>query len=295
MHYAMNAYDLSFAPVAAPQSSNTQGWCFGRPPGIAPEQWPLDPHSGYPLCHGFTLLLPEEYRVHGEGSVALSFFSVAAEHNDGGPISTPGVKELILSPTEKLPSRSEYLEFWTHARNEHPKLFRMQDQLGCAYAVLLLTDDEYHGPICDVPEIVDNPFLRNTPRPGWVEPKNEKSIWWDMYLGVIEDTGFGLKDVAVVRFPEPIAFSASKREDPNAGKSVTDPDYESRLDANYEWKEWACSLASNHIGGTMDAVQAPPKFSPFFIGFDEFFGGFNFGGGTAQLDFKLMKFSWDCG
>lgn len=72
-------------------SPGNKGWCFGLPPGINQEQWPLDPNTGYPLMHGFTLLLPEEYRVHGVEVVALSFFAVAFDH---GEQSTKEIREL---------------------------------------------------------------------------------------------------------------------------------------------------------------------------------------------------------
>ncbi|WP_247771805.1 hypothetical protein [Bradyrhizobium sp. 192] len=70
------AYDLQMLgrPV---DRARDQGWVFGLPPGITSAQWPLDPVTGYPLIHGFTLLLPEDYRVHGADIVALSFFATA--------------------------------------------------------------------------------------------------------------------------------------------------------------------------------------------------------------------------
>ncbi|WP_252153511.1 hypothetical protein [Escherichia coli] len=77
----MHAYDLTLLPHPIRENMpRQQGWCFGLPPGITPEQWPLDPNNGFPLNHGFTLLLPEDYRIYGPGIVALSFFAVAPEH-----------------------------------------------------------------------------------------------------------------------------------------------------------------------------------------------------------------------
>jgi hypothetical protein len=64
----------------------------------------------------------------------------------------------------------------------------------------------------------------------------------------------------------------------------------------YRDHEWAKNHKPNHIGGTMRPVQATPEFSPYYIGFEEYFGGYNFGaGGNAQLDFLEMKFDWACG
>jgi len=45
----------------------------------------------------------------------------------------------------------------------------------------------------------------------------------------------------------------------------------------------------------MRPVQNVPDFSPYYIGFEEEFGGYNFGGSNAQLDFRDMRFDWACG
>jgi hypothetical protein len=92
----MKAYDLHLRTHAVDRASPANhGWCFGLPPGIRPEQWPLDPTTGHPLMHGFTLLLPDEYRVHGPEIVALSFFAIAPDHTEApegpdglGPVNT---------------------------------------------------------------------------------------------------------------------------------------------------------------------------------------------------------------
>ena len=64
---------------------------------------------------------------------------------------------------------------------------------------------------------------------------------------------------------------------------------------NHREYDWAKNHGLNHIGGTMRPNQAVPAMSPFCIEFEEDFGGYNFGGGNAQLDFKDMKFDWACG
>ncbi|WP_299970095.1 hypothetical protein [uncultured Roseobacter sp.] len=290
----MKAYDLIIMPGRSPRDAGMQGWCFGLPPGIEPEQWPLDPCSGYPLCHGFTLRLPEEYRIHGPEIVGLSFFAVAAEHNDGAPVTTPRLANTILNPPPQPPAERALLPFWTHAMNAHPRLARMTDILGCAYAMILLTEAELDGPFCDVPEVIDSPLLRPTPTPGWISME-ATSTWTNIYLsaaGRLPSRG----DVTARAEASAVAFVKKPRlTDPNAGKAVTDPSYEDRLTETFALKPWLQDLAVNHIGGTMDAVQAEPSFGRHYIGFDEFFGGFNFGGGTAQLDFEQMAINWSCG
>jgi hypothetical protein len=59
------AYNIEILQEEGRGGSDSHGWCFGLPPGISPKQWPLDPLTGYPLVHGFTLRLPEDYRCHG--------------------------------------------------------------------------------------------------------------------------------------------------------------------------------------------------------------------------------------
>ena len=70
MQLPKHAYDIEMLTRSADGGAGSHhGWCFGLPPGISPQQWPLDPRSGYPLMHGFTLLLPDDYRVHGPKSL----------------------------------------------------------------------------------------------------------------------------------------------------------------------------------------------------------------------------------
>ena len=59
---------------------------------------------------------------------------------------------------------------------------------------------------------------------------------------------------------------------------------------------WAKAFTETHIGGTMKPYQAHPSpaFSPLFVGFTEAVGGFNFGGGTAQLDLDQLRLEWAC-
>ena len=45
----------------------------------------------------------------------------------------------------------------------------------------------------------------------------------------------------------------------------------------------------------MRPVQGVPEMTPFYVEFEEYLGGYNFGGGNAQLDFRDMRFDWACG
>src|SRR5258708_12515876 len=99
--HPMKAYDIEMLTRSTDPARN-HGWCFGLPPGISPQQWPLDPANGHSLMHGFTLLLPEDYRVHGPEIVALSFFATPPDHNDGRPATLLAVSKSL--PTPELPS-----------------------------------------------------------------------------------------------------------------------------------------------------------------------------------------------
>ncbi|MBF2974035.1 hypothetical protein HKT52_31315, partial [Pseudomonas aeruginosa] len=149
----MKAYDIEIVNDAAHAGEANHGWCFGLPPGIRPEQWPLDPDTGYPLMHGFTLLLPEDYRVHGPEIVALSFFSLAPDQNDGGPTSVDGIREMLIDPPAQPPADAELRPFWEAGRNSHPRLHRMEDILGGAYALILLDAAEFSGAPCQPPAL----------------------------------------------------------------------------------------------------------------------------------------------
>jgi hypothetical protein len=45
----------------------------------------------------------------------------------------------------------------------------------------------------------------------------------------------------------------------------------------------------------MTPVQSTPRFSPFYIEFEEYMGGYNFGTGNCQLDFLNVELDWACG
>ncbi|NYF23131.1 hypothetical protein HDC36_004621 [Xanthomonas sp. JAI131] len=303
----MQAYDIALDDWrSGPPTRDSDGWCFGLPPGIRPAQWPLDPHSGYPMLHGFTLRLPADYRVHGADVVALSFFATSLDHNDGGPIGGPdGMEDVVDAPSPLPPDDAALLPFWERARQAHPRLSRMRDILGCAYAVILLSQDEADGPPCPPPPLVDSPLQHVLAVPQW--------------FGAGAAAGFAAWERREMPLPEardphtvhrPFKLSA-RANDPNAGKppreyfgdTPGDGDYQPFhywLDGeiateNYREHDWAAGHAANHLGGTMRPVQNVPEFSPYYIGFEEEFGGYNFGGGNAQLDFKDMQFDWACG
>jgi len=280
------AYDLQMLDRPA-ERARDQGWVFGLPPGISSEQWPLDPVTGYPLMHGFTLKLPDDYRVHGEDVVAVSFFATAPDHNNGGAPDNPEIREAVA------------------ARPAHPRLSRMTDILDYEYAAMLLTKAEYDGAFATPPAPLS---LATADRPRWLDVGGA-SAFHESAAGYAKKM---LPSIPRTDLVENRAIVLTARaDDPNAGRGPRDTHvkqgsptgyqpYYYYIDGvvsrdNFRLHDWGKDHAPNHLGGTMRPCQAVPEMSPFYIEFEEYFGGYNFGGGNAQLDFRDMKFDWACG
>lgn len=312
------AYDLEILPHRVPaEGPRGQGWCFGLPPGIAASQWPRDPHNGFPLQHGFTLLLPPDYRCHGPEIVALSFFGTAFDHNDGGPTVNRPLAEMLRA--EAPPEDPALAALHAAMRAVHPRCHRMRDILGCDYAVVLLTQAEFDGPFCPPPQDPAPPATPKVKPPAWLATGAAWAFWDMGRPGARDDSPASAYRRGLIG-PDPlpevgenraIAWSPRAR-DPNAGRppreyfGQTPPEgaYVPHFywqdgvveEANYRVHDWAESHRPCHIGGTMRQVQGVPEgFGPVYIGFEEYFGGWNFGGGNAQLDFGTMRFDWACG
>ena len=279
------AYDLQMLDRPVDRTRD-HGWVYGLPPGIASEQWPLDPVSGYPLMHGFTLLLPEDYRVHGPDIVAVSFFATAPDHNDGGAPDDPEIREAVL------------------ARTPHPRLSRMTDILDYEYAALLLSRAEYEGAFATPPAPL---ALATAERPRWLDVGGASAF--HEAAAPYARKMFAAPPRADLRETRAIALTP-RANDPNAGKGPQDGDTRNNPATGYQpyyyfvggvtngdnfrLHEWVKDHAPNHLGGTMRPMQLEPEMSPFYIEFEEYLGGYNFGGGNAQLDFRDMKFDWAC-
>ncbi len=267
------AWDMSPDPGLDIRDDAASGWVFGTPPGIKPEQWPLSPNTGYPMQHGFTLLLPEDYRVRGEGIVAIAFFGEPPEHSKGSPKINEGARDLVLGleePDDDHPPSRLLVE---HAQQAHPRLHRFEDILEGAFAIIDLTQEDFDGPLCPLPDLCAHEMFEDLERPRFAGTD--------------------------ARAPEAIRLTR-RENDPNVGlvpieSADEEDDYEDRFDEETcDLKEWATKLGENHIGGTAQPFQAYPELSPFYIEFSEDFGDFNFGEGNAQLCLKTLTFDWAC-
>ncbi len=310
-----HAYDIEL--LTAPPDRGAEdhhGWCYGLPPGLTPEQWPLDPITCYPLNHGFTLLLPEDYRIHGPEIVALSFFATAIGDGTNDSVRTlPEAKEAILGEGDEISGDPDLAEFRRLVAGKHPRLHYMQDLEYNYFAVILLTQDEFDGPLCQPPILRDNRFRDRYQAPDWLEMGSGYAFFrlngglWDPECEKYLTRLFGEKPEKKPDWSRGLKWSR-RASDPNAGKPPEEPAEGSRrvgYQSYFFWEDgivdndhfriydWAKDHKLDHIGGTMRPAQATPAFSPYYIGFEEYLGGYNFAGnGCAQLDFRDMKFDW---
>jgi hypothetical protein len=309
------AYNLELLHEEGRRGPHRHGWCFGLPPGISPEQWPLDPLTGYPLVHGFTLRLPSDYRCHGPDITGLSFFAPCLDHSDGGTTPDEAIQAAMTGAA--APDDERYRPFWTAARNSHPRLHRLTDILGDSFAVILLSDDELNGPLCQPPDATAARTLSCHPAPRWLHTGSGYAFFgWQIGTSLCgkPEEHFMFKILGAV--PEPrldwsraLKWSA-RANDPNAGKAPEDSSVAQKMSGyqqpyyfeggvikaeRYRKHAWTADHADDHIGGTMQPIQAVPRFSPFYIEFNEYLGGYNFGTGNCQIDFLNMQLDWACG
>ncbi|SHM96290.1 hypothetical protein SAMN05216593_10511 [Pseudomonas asturiensis] len=299
------AYDLvrdpqQRLPATGRGAEWSGGWSLGLPPGITTEQWPLSPIMGHPLRHAFTLYVPQPYRKQGAERVAFCLF-VDDQMEELSPSSE--VEDFFDSPLLSTPPDDEaLLPFWTHRHARHASHFDMTDILGTHYVAIWLTQAEFDGALCNPPDLRDNPLLTGTP--GWLDKsyadhyryatvRNHDAEAYSWLAG--EGCAAGL-DTA-------FAIKAQVREDdPNVGKPPREWDDEcehSGYIRPYVTEEGeALGLDRfanrNHLGGTMYPVQGYPEFGPYYLEFEEDFGGFNFGSGNCQIDLEKMELDWAC-
>lgn len=302
------AYDLELLQRPPARGTDTDhGWCYGLPPGIADNQWPLSPFDGFPMQPCFTLRLPEQYRAKGPEYVAITLFA-DQQHDEPREVAT--VAAYLNAEIVERPSDPSLIPYWNYLQNRHPMEFRMKDVIEHNFAAIWLTEAEFAGPLCRPPHLADNPLLQKNAPPPWVEKGSARAAF-DLHVGSYDDVNeiahkywyrlFG-------RVPEighgAYAIGLTVREgDPNVGKPPRDhhlhTDELGAYIAPYTEEAEPYNLASlsgrNHLGGTMFPCQWTPKFSATYLEIEQHFGGLNFGGGNGQLDLETMEFEWACG
>ncbi|WP_028694070.1 DUF7256 domain-containing protein [Pseudomonas cremoricolorata] len=295
------AYDLLRAPHShLPHSARgaewAGGWSLGLPPGISTAQWPLSHSMGHPLRHAFTLWLAPQYRTQGQDYVALSLF-VDDQYEE-----LPDCAEVQAFFAAPLPAQAPddptLLALWQHRQGRHPRQFDMSDILGTHYAALWLTQAEFDAGLCQPPRLPAAPWLGDEPQ--WLE---QDYVTYFHGLQVRNPgqpalacaPGTGLESAFAIR-------AVLREDDPNIGKpprewpdECVDSGYIIAFSEEGQAQGLERFFASNHLGGTMMPQQAYPAFGPRYLECEEDFGGFNFGGGNAQLDLASMELDWACG
>jgi hypothetical protein len=303
-----NAYDLELLKTAPARGTDTDhGWCYGLPPGITESQWPLSPWDGFPMQPGFTLKLPEQYRAKGADYVALTMF---ADQQHDEPSEIKAVAEYLAAETPERPADANLLPYWIYKQNRHPMDFRMEDIIGHNFAAIWLTEAEFAGPLCQPPRLIGNPLLQSNPPPPWLELGTARACfdlhsgsydsveeilnkYWYRLFGRVPEIGHHAYGIAI----------AVRDGDPNVGRPPRDNilhkgelgTYIPPCSKGAEPFDLPRLAGRNHLGGTMFPYQWTPKYSATYLEIEEHFGGFNFGGGNAQLDLETMEFDWACG
>ena len=270
MEALKQAYDLEIT-----DKNHGQGWAFGRPVGIITDQWPRSRSNGLPMAHLWTILVPEPYRVKGQDFVAISFFQA----DDHTADTIDGVKDSLTNLTEVNHTDAE--NFWVslsrYANHRHPQEIYLEDIIGGGWALIWLTEAEFHGESTPLPD-----------RDNSVYPNYAVEEWGSTYF--------------ITDKPAQFIKQVTRTDDPNIGKALTewaDEDDENAYVPMLSTKGDVLKLdrfhAKNHFGGTANPIQAMPEFSPFYIEFEEEFGDANMGGGNGQIDLLNDQFDWACG
>jgi hypothetical protein len=258
------AYDLTLLQTPPCRGAeNDHGWCYGLPPGIAENQWPLSPFDGFPMQPCFTLRLPEQYRAQGRDYVALTVFA-DQQHDEPGEVEP--VARYLGAETSERPTDPDLLPYWNYRQNRHPMEFRMKDIIDHNFAAIWLTESEFAGPLCQPPGLAANGLLRENPPPPWLEKGSARAAF-DLNVGCYDSVDeiagktwyrlFG-RVPAIGHHAYGIAV-ATRAGDPNVGRPPRDKhlhkselgDYVAPYGEGPEALNLKRLSGRNHLGGTM--------------------------------------------
>ena len=227
------------------------------------------------MAHIWTFRVPEEYRVKGEGYVAISLFQ--ADDHVANPVE--GVREVIAG--ERQINEPHAQTFWDslqeYQQNRHPMEIYLEDIICGGWALIWLTQEEFEAGSTELPKQEQCTF------PGYKSYDGTSCFAQDL--------------------PSRYVQLSMREGDPNIGRMLEDFPDESDENAyismfSQKGKELDLQkkfFGKTHFGGTANPVQATPKFSPFYIEFEEAFGKANMGGGNGQIDLLNDQLDWACG
>jgi hypothetical protein len=137
------------------------GWEYGAPPDMSPAEWPRHNPAGFPLAHGFTIELPDVYRVRknraGVPFVALSFFH-PGNAEAVGVEEREDVAELFANPDVAAPEDAFLAAVHAHAcalatpPSYERLIHTFADSLGHTHAVIFHTEASYRGGRASLPD-----------------------------------------------------------------------------------------------------------------------------------------------
>jgi hypothetical protein len=256
------AYSIDF------DEEGPDGHAFGRPPGLQPEQWPRSRVNGVPMAHLFTVRVPEQYRCAGVELAGLSVFQA----DDHVSKAVAGADHVIAGG-DVPPHGPETAAFWSaladYARTLHSQERYREDDIGGGWAWIWLTEEELTRSPSPLPDPATKPPGYDGPEGAWEADRPAR----------------GLRVVARV-------------DDPNVGKRYEEFDTESGYVEMYSEEGERLGLAErfgwqSHFGGTIVPPNGGEGFGPFFLSFDEEFGGANLGGDSmGHIDLATEEIGW---
>ncbi|WP_245297295.1 hypothetical protein [Rhizobium oryziradicis] len=188
------------------------------------------------------------------------------------------------------------------------------------YALFWLTEEEFSAPLASPP------IIEGVPVPGWLS-QSPPEYFSEFNLprtaaerqaaADFSPSGLAVNALLMAAKPQggwknlpgqealdygwPIEIRL-REGDPNVGKPAREFSHENTLSGDIpayseeghelgleRFQDWHA-----HLGEMMFPMQGYPDFSPYYLEISEIFGGFNFGGGAAQIDLKEMKLDWTC-
>lgn len=195
------------------------------------------------------------------------------------------------------------------------------ERWGYAFTLFWLTAEEFDSALGAPPQMAGS---ADTSRPGWLTQSPLEYFGRDnlpssafyhptehgyapgayalQRLMASEQPPSGWKTLPAIdalEFGFPIHITL-REGDPNVGRPARERDEENAISGYvpvFSEEGEAAGLGrfgefDAHLGGTMFPLQAYPDFSPFYLEFQETFGGFAFGGGIAQIDLTTMQIDW---
>ena len=243
----------------------------------------------------------------GADYVALTMF---ADQQHDEPSEIEASRIISAAKHWSLPPIANLKPYWIYKQNRHPMEFSMKDIIDHNFAAIWLTAAEFAGPLCQPPRLTGNPLLARNPPPPWLEYGSARATF-DFHIGSYDSIEEIAKKEWYRRFGRVPAIGhhayaigiIARDGDPNVGHPPRDQILHKNELGGYippyckeaEPFDLAQLSTRNHLGGTMFPEQWTPKFSATYLEIEEHFGGFNFGGGNAQLDLATMEFDWACG